>query len=123
MTKSTNAREIKSLNEIKAILKRFPEASGVGYVIAPQVAKIAWNLGLVGYDSAVMAWLNTPTEVMDETAGTGEHVFKPGEALPAETFNQFKLIITWDGPALRCLASAYEIGLKLTLESIEAALR
>jgi hypothetical protein len=102
--------EIKSLDEIKHILSTNPEFNGVGYVVTPQLLKIAHHVGLVGYDEALLLW-NT-TGVMNE------RVYQKGEDRPKD----FGLQVNWDGPSLLRCNGGILVGLKKTLENIEAAI-
>lgn len=104
--------EIKSFNEVKRILKKFPEASGVGYVLTGQVLKIAKQLGMIGYAEALMAW--------HESKVFSEKVFdNDADALRADV----RLIINWKGLGLRLIENTYIVGLYRTIEDIEEALK
>lgn len=100
---------IKTLEEIKAVLAKFPEASGVGYVIAPALIKIAIGVGLIGYKEALRNW--------EEGLVGDEKVYQPGENLPMYVPNV--LLIDWDGPAIWRRIGGIQIGIKQTIENIE----
>lgn len=100
--------EIKSLEEIKSILKKFPKASGVGYVIAPQLIKIAIDCGLVGYREALENWSNKSV--------FSAKVFQKGEIIPADITG---LMIDWEGDRLSYLGDGIKMGIEATIKSIE----
>lgn len=103
--------EIKSFEEIKNILKQNKEASGVGYVIAPQLLKIASQIGLIGYDEALQQW--TRTAISDEK------VYQPGEVIPDGS----GLFVDWEGDSLIRKGFGIYVGLKETIDRIEAVLK
>jgi len=103
--------EIKSLNEIKSVLSKFKKASGVGYVVAPQLIKIAHQVGLQGYDKAMNRWWGGMIKE--------EKVYQPGEAIP--TWVDFG--IDWDGPALIERNGRLLLGIRKTIEEIEEAIK
>jgi hypothetical protein len=105
--------EIKSLEEIKLILKQNKNAGGVGYVIAPELMKIAKDLGLVGYGEALIKW-----------AGSGvfdQKVYAKGEPIPGGVDSP-SLMVSWEGPALRYGGQGIALGIKETLRQIDLAL-
>ena len=81
--------EIKSFNEVKAIIEKFPEASGVGFVIFPRLAMIADKLGLPGYDDVLEFEGNLEAET----------VYAKGIEIPKNANGVF---IVWEGlPLIR----------------------
>lgn len=102
--------EIKSFDEVKAVIKQFPEASGVGYVVAPQLLKIGGHLGLPGCLAALEHW--------KVRSVIGEKVFVPGETIPTD--NDF--LISWEGPSLIMRNAKTIVGIKRLIEEIESAL-
>jgi len=94
---------------VKTILKRHPKAGGVGYVIAPQLIKIANEVGLFGYDRALIDWNNCG--VINET------VSQPGESVVDKRFS-----ISWEGPALSLFSAGVKVGLEETIHQIELKL-
>lgn len=107
---STELKLPKVVEEIKVLLDKFPEASGMGYVLAPAVAKAALDAGLIGYEEALARWTTS-----DSLSGV---VLEPGEA-PASGGG---LHVTWDGPALCRYGDVVSLGIRKTLESIESAI-
>jgi len=102
--------EIKSFEEIKKILKQNKNADGVGYVIAPELIKIAKQVGLIGYDEALSRWKSTGI--------FAQNVVEKGEPLP----NNFGLLISWEGPALQYKNTDIAIGIEQTIKQIELAI-
>ena len=102
--------EIKSFEEIKKVLKQNKNAGGVGYVIAPELIKIAKDCGLLGYGEALTRW--------NETGSFSQSVIGKGEPIP----NNFGLLIDWEGPALQYKGTNIAIGLEQTIRQIELAL-
>lgn len=106
---------IKSFEEVKKIIEKFPEASGVGYVVASQLLKIANKLGLPGeYENALCNWFSSGV--------LGERVYKTAiEAIE----NGAKLVVNWDGlPLLKVNHKGehtFVVGLKALIEEIEKA--
>lgn len=104
--------EIKSFEEIRGVLEKFKESGGVGYVITPQLLKIADQVGLVGYNQALMCWLN---------AGVfGAKVYEPGEVLPtAGDSTNTQILVNWDGPGLCYKNGIITVGIEQTIKNIQ----
>ena len=107
---------IKSFEEIKKIVEKFPEASGVGYVITPQLLKIATKLRLdKGYQDALIQWFDGG--VLFETVY---------EDIRQAIENGARIIVNWEGAPLiqiknRDKNTVYIIGLKALLAEVEQA--
>lgn len=108
--------EIKSLNEIKGIIEKFSEASKAGYVIAPQLIKIALKVGLIGYEVALEAWLKCDV--------FNEKVYEKGEQFDfTEGKKPPMLFINYEGVGLREINGIPTVGIKRTIENIEEILK
>lgn len=101
---------IKSFEEVKSIIAKFPKASGVGYVVVGQLMKIASQLGLPGYGQANIVYLGG--SVLSEQVFDEEHV-------PSGT----PLQITWDGPSIVQQNDTYRIGIKETMNQIDLIIK
>jgi len=101
---------IKSLEEIKSILKKFKNASSVGYVVTPQLIKIAIQVGLMGYDEARIRWSNS-------------NVFTDEATDDPEKLSTSTLLIVWEGLPIRQRNEQIIIGIKRTIEDIETAIK
>ncbi len=111
LTKKEKTMEIKSLNEIKSILAKFKNAGGVGFVIAPQLIKIAIQVGLLGYERALIRWQTNL--VITETTDTDD---------TNKMVNG--LFINYEGPSLAIIkGNNICLGIKRTIEDIELAIK
>jgi len=101
---------IKSLAEIKSIVKKFKNASGVGFAITPQLIKIAIQVGLMGYDEARVIWTNS-------------NVFADQATDDPALLQNSPLLIVWEGLPIRRSNGQIIIGIKRTIEDIETAIK
>ena len=99
---------MKSLDEIKSILKKFPEAHGVGFVIEAPLAKIARDVGLPGYGDFLEMWKGGNV-IQRET------VYGEGDEVPDVVGSYF----SYNGPALYRNGARLIMGIERTINSIE----
>lgn len=102
--------QIKSFEEIKNLIEKFPEAGGIGFVILPQLLKIANEIGLSGYADALGRW--ELTSVLNEKTG------ELGELTG-------KIVLGFTGPSILYLKEKDQIyiGIEQTVKNIEEALK
>ena len=106
---------IKSFEEVKRIIEKFPEASGVGYVVTPELLRIAQNLGLPGgsWDGALSCWASK--SVVDQI------VF---ESVDNDALKRASIIINWEGlPYIKLSCGTIIIGLKELIILIDKAIK
>jgi hypothetical protein len=104
---------VKSFEEIKDILKKYKRASGVGFVILPELVHIATKLGLVGYGDALLEWHKS--SITGQSVGKGK---TEEEKLPRS------IAISWEGPGLwRDNTGCIRVGIERTIQEIEMLLK
>lgn len=110
---------IKELDEIKGVIEKFPEASKSGYVIMPQLLKIASQLGLMGYDQALTRWLNSDC-TKSIVYPTGADIYKDeNNQNNTECLSNGRIFISYKGLPIRMIQNEIFIGIKETLDLID----
>jgi hypothetical protein len=105
---------VKSFEEIKDILKKYKRASGVGFVILPQLLKIAIQVGLVGYWEAQQKWLES--SIYGASVGA--------EGVEGREVKPRSIAISWEGPGLwRDNTGCIRVGIERTIQEIEMLLK